>query len=320
MIDSGGSFLIDGIDGIDGTVFFFAATVEIASPRTVEIALRRSAFPHVFFDSNNDSMDSCTTHSSYNSSHTSDGSNTNHTSNDRSVTPTSSPKKTKRKYTKRGSTSFYPKKGTMRANYTYEATLKPRAANTNANVAIAKSLTNTHEDSIAAVKIRQDDKRKLISLFYVQIGAPPPEDWHGEGEMISRIVGALEMTVVDSRKVETVISDTYQSLHQGEIYDKGRISRKNKTAIADSSKIQQLLTDYRECGLSYSETTFLINIYCIENDLLTVTRSAVMACEQRMEKVVTSIAKRPQGSLDKNSTWAKCRHRWVAQLLICHRS
>jgi hypothetical protein len=41
-----------------------------------------------------------------------------------------------------------------------------------------------------------------------------------------------------------------------------------------------------------------------------------MSCEQRKEKVVTSIAKRPQGSLDKNTTWAKCRHPWVAQLLI----
>ena len=108
-------------------------------------------------------------------------------------------------------------------------------------------------------------------------------------------------------------------MRRGEVFDKGRISlisQKNKTAIADSRKIQQLLADYRECGLSYSETTFLINIYCIENDLLTVTRSAVVSCEQRMGKVVTSIAKRPQGSLDKNSTWAKCRHRWVAQLLI----
>jgi hypothetical protein len=45
------------------------------------------------------------------------------------------------KYKKWGSTSFYPKKGTMRAKYTYKATLKPHVAKTNANVAIAKSLT-----------------------------------------------------------------------------------------------------------------------------------------------------------------------------------
>jgi hypothetical protein len=204
----------------------------------------------------------------------------------------------------------------MKAKYTYKATLKPRAAKKNANDAIAKSLTNTHEDNVAAVKIRQDDKHKLISLFYVHIGAPLPEDWHGEGGTISRIVGALEMTAEERRKVETVISETYQSLRREEVFDKGRISQKNKTAIADGSKIQQLLADYQEIGLSYSKTAFLINIYCIENDLLTVTCSAVVSCEQRMEKVVTSIAKRPQGSLDKNTTWAKCCHCWVARLLI----
>jgi hypothetical protein len=101
------------------------------------------------------------------------------------------------------------------------------------------------------------------------------------------------MTAEENRKVETVISDTYQSLRQEEVFDEGRISRKNKTTIADGSKIQQLLADNQESGLSFSETTFLINIYCVENDLLTVTPSAVVSCEQRMEKVVTSIAKRP---------------------------
>jgi hypothetical protein len=74
---------------------------------------------------------------------------------------------------------------------------------------------------------------------------------------------ALEMTADDCRKVETVISDTYQSLHRGKVYDRGRISHKNEAAIADISITQQLCADYQETGLSYSKTTFLINIYCI---------------------------------------------------------
>jgi hypothetical protein len=141
----------------------------------------------------------------------------------------------KRKCKKRGSTSFKRKKGVNKAKYICKATLKPRAAKTNANVAIAKSLTNAHEDNIAAMKICQDDKRKLISLFYLQIGAPPPEDWYGKGGTISRTVEALEMTAEERRKVETVISDTYQSLHREEVFDEGRISRKSKTAIANGS-------------------------------------------------------------------------------------
>jgi hypothetical protein len=85
-------------------------------------------------------------------------------------------------------------------------------------------LTNAHEDNTAAVKICQDDKRKLISLFYLQIGAPLPEDWYGKGGTISRTNEALEMTAEERRKVETVISDTYQSLRQEEVFDEGRIS------------------------------------------------------------------------------------------------
>jgi hypothetical protein len=55
-------------------------------------------------------------------------------------------------------------------------------------------------------------------------------------------------------------------------------------AIADGSKIQKLVADYRETGLSYSETMIVINIYCIENNIPTVTRSAVVSCEKRMVK------------------------------------
>jgi hypothetical protein len=136
-----------------------------------------------------DSEDSSATPPSNDSSTTppSNDSNATHTSNDSSATPTSSPPKKKRKCKKRGSTSFARKKGANIAKYICKATLKPRAAKKNANDAIAKSLTNTREDNTAAVKIRQDDMRKLISLFCLQIGAPPPEDWYGKGGTISRV-------------------------------------------------------------------------------------------------------------------------------------
>ncbi len=90
-------------------------------------------------DSNNDSEDHCTTLSSNGSSTTlpSNDSNTTHTFNDSSATPTSSLPKKKRKYKKSGM-SFKRKKGIMKAKYTYQVTLKPRAAKTNANFAIAK--------------------------------------------------------------------------------------------------------------------------------------------------------------------------------------
>jgi hypothetical protein len=64
------------------------------------------------------------------------------------------------------------------------------------------------------------------------------------------------------RKVELVITNTYHSLHCGEQYNEGRKLRENLTAIADGNKIQQLVAIFREAGLSFSQTTVMINIYC----------------------------------------------------------
>ena len=60
----------------------------------------------------------------------------------------------------------------------------------------------------------------------------------------------------------------------------------------------------------------MINRYCYENGLETVTRSAVVTMEGLMKPKYVPIKKRPQGSDDINSTWAKCRYRFVTQILI----
>ncbi len=75
---------------------------------------------------------------------------------------------------KRGSTSFARKKGTNKAKYTHEATLKPRAAKTNANVAIAKVVLDNASSNGYVVKLDEENVRNLVSLFYIKIGAPPP--------------------------------------------------------------------------------------------------------------------------------------------------
>ncbi len=143
----------------------------------------------------------------------------------------------------------------------------------------------------SVVKLVIEDVRKLIHLYYIKIGAPLPEDWHDKGGTIWRTIAALEMTANKCRKVETIIYTTYHSLHNGEIYNKSKSSRQNETAIANGSKIQQLVADYRETGLSYSETMTVINLYCIESNIPTVTCSAVVSCEKRMVKVILPIIK-----------------------------
>ena len=116
-------------------------------------------------------------------------------------------------------------------------------------------------------KLNIEEERKLVHIYYIKIGSPPPEDWCGKGGAITRIIAALEMTANECRKVERVIHKTYHSLRNGEIYDKSKSSQQNETAIVDGSNIQQLVADYRETGLSYSETMMVINLSCIEKSL-----------------------------------------------------
>jgi hypothetical protein len=214
-------------------------------------------------DSDNDSEDHCTTQSSNDSSTTppSNDSNATHTFDNSSATPTSSLPKKKWKYMKRGWTSFAQKKGTNKAKYICKATLKPRAAKMNANIAITKVVLDNASSNGYVMKLDEENVRKLVSLFYIKIGAPPPDELHGRGGTISKTMNALDMSVLadECRKVERIITKTYHSLLGGEEYNEGRKSRKNLTAIADGNKIQQLVADYREAGLSFSQTTVMIN-------------------------------------------------------------
>ena len=104
----------------------------------------------------------------------------------------------------------------MKAKYTYQATVKPRAAKQSANIAITALSADTSRNQ-TVVKLNIEEEQKLVHLCYIKIGSPPPEDWRGEGGAISRIIAALEMTANERRNVERVIHKTYHSLRNGKI-------------------------------------------------------------------------------------------------------
>ena len=171
-------------------------------------------------DSNNDRED-CSRTSTTNDSDVAPASNNigpTPTSNDSmDVSPTSPIVETepkRRKYTKRGGTSFAHKKGSKKSKFTYQATVKPHAAKQSANVAITALSADTSSNQ-TVVKLNIEEERKLVHLYYIKIGSPPPEDWRGKGGAISRIIAALEITANERRKVERVIHTTYHSLRNG---------------------------------------------------------------------------------------------------------
>ena len=161
------------------------------------------------------------------------------------------------------------------------------------------------------------DMRRLISHLYLNMNAPPPEEWNGQGGTIPKIMNMLELAKTQRNKVYRVLIRTYQALQDGEMYDPKRNPReKNPTAIKDGSQEQQMVADCLEKGLSYTVTTDLINHYLHQEGRDTIRRSSVVSCAKRMNSQVTKIVKRPQGSDDKTSIWARCRKRISAQTLI----
>ena len=83
--------------------------------------------------------------------------------------------------------------GSMEENYTYQASVKSCQAKTNAVDAISALLADT-SCTQNVVKLVIEDVHMLIHLYYIEIGAPLPEDWHGKGQTICRTTAALEMT------------------------------------------------------------------------------------------------------------------------------
>ena len=53
-------------------------------------------------------------------------------------------------------------------------------------------------------------------------------------------------------------------------------------AIKSGSPEEQTVADYRERGLSYTDTTLLINRQCLQDGRPTVTRSAARTCDMNM--------------------------------------
>ena len=161
------------------------------------------------------------------------------------------------------------------------------------------------------------DIRRMISHLYLNMNAPPPEKWNNQGGTIPKLMNILGLAKTQRNKVYRVVLRTYQALQNGEMYDLERNPRENNpTAIKDGSHEQQMVADCLEKGLSYAVTTDLINHYLFQNGEETIRRSAVVSCSKRMKAQVTKIVKRPQGSDDEASRWARCRSRISAQSLI----
>ena len=56
-------------------------------------------------------------------------------------------------------------------------------------------------------------------IYYISVlGAPPPEDWRGKGDMVSEITPALRLNTNQHRRVLNIIVKTHHALLTGAEY------------------------------------------------------------------------------------------------------
>jgi hypothetical protein len=135
-----------------------------------------------------------------------------------------------------------------------------------------------------APTLSEADQQNLVSLYYVHIRAPPPEEWNGEGGTVSKIVRALSYGKEQRRRVKEVIANYYFTILIGGEYNPQRKSRTNATAIKDRSHVQQMVCNCIKSGVSLMAAQILVNTWCIKHGERTVTHSAVVLCVKKDEK------------------------------------
>jgi len=162
-------------------------------------------------------------------------------------------------------------KGRKKGDYTCQPKAKPRASKVNAATTIISNSSHTDsETDVEGPNLSSADQRNLISLYYIHLVAPPPEEWNGEGRTVSKIVRALSYGKDQRRRVKEVIADYHFTNLVGGEYNPQRKSRTNTTAIEDESHIQHLVCDYIESGVSLTKAQLLIHIWCIKHGERTV--------------------------------------------------
>ena len=149
-------------------------------------------------------------------------------------------------------------------------------------------------------------KRRCVTVFHSSIPLCYMRHHPGlEGRRWkkSEIVSTLILKHSQGQRAENAIVATHYAHLTREEYNSMREFCPGSWAILDDSIEQQLVADCREWGLSYTNSTILINRDCIKSGRITITRSDV--CTNMVHEVLNT-EKRPQGIKGVDSTWTKC--------------
>ena len=173
-------------------------------------------------------------------------------------------------------------------------------------------------NAFEAVKSYKNMRLAVAVYFEVVLGSPREHEWKIRGT-ITTICGVF----CDSRNafrvtVRTVLRDVLHCQAKKIIYSaEGQYGVTGRKPIVPIDSLEaEIIADAFEGGNSIQMSTHIVNQFRKDNELESLTESAVRGCMERLLPEIKKIKKGKQGSNDVNSAWCQASLRWFSQLLL----
>ncbi|NCF93533.1 MAG: hypothetical protein GWQ05_21640 [Verrucomicrobiaceae bacterium] len=161
-------------------------------------------------------------------------------------------------------------------------------------------------------------RRLMISLLFEdKYHSPPMEDWTGKDGTIRTIMNDLGLHQNDYKKVQRVLTETYNCQLSGYYYTGDvAIGQGRKHIIEKDSEWETMVADYKESGLSFKDVQIAVNENRHKQSLPLFRLGAIKGCVRRMVKRIVVLVQNAQGNYDPNSNWARARFNFTLQVLV----
>ena len=163
----------------------------------------------------------------------------------------------------------------------------------------------------------QEQRRITIAMLFQECHNADPDErnWHGRHGIATQIKNSLNIpsgTCVKSVLREYLYCKLHCKKYTGE--SEGRCGRPAEIAL--DSEEARIIADNIERGMSMGLVWIVVNEHRREENLPSLTLSAVQGCIGRMNAVKVPIQKRPQGSYKPSSKCCRARYLWSLQLSV----
>jgi len=175
------------------------------------------------------------------------------------------------------------------------------------------------EQQLAATGLMSErSKREGWAHYYVSnLGAPPEEDWDGQGGTASVIAQHFDVPKGSRGSVRSVLEDVTLCIEEQREYCGSRKQVPRARALISTEGFEaEMIAEYMEDDYGLAQTTAMVNVWRAKQEppLQPAGVSAVYSCYLAMEPVETAVEDIQQGKSDPNKPWSIARYNWITFL------